>query len=116
SSSRSIRTGFSTRTGGRAGSDASRSCRGRRLSHDRQRMSLALYCTGAIEGRAHSMPKPVPLPPPGFDELSVDEKLDYLQSLWDRIAATPETVPLPEWPREILDQRLKDRRRTVPPL
>ena len=34
------------------------------------------------------MPKPVPLPPPGFDDLSVDEKIDYLQSLWDRIAAT----------------------------
>jgi hypothetical protein len=29
----------------------------------------------------------VPLPPPGFDDLSVDEKLDYLQSLWERIAA-----------------------------
>ncbi len=25
------------------------------------------------------MPKPVPLPPPGFDELSVDQKIDYLQ-------------------------------------
>ena len=35
------------------------------------------------------MLKPVPLPPPGFDDLSVDEKIDYLQSLWDRIAATP---------------------------
>jgi hypothetical protein len=30
------------------------------------------------------MPNPVPLPPPGFDDLSVEEKLDYLQSLWDR--------------------------------
>jgi hypothetical protein len=29
------------------------------------------------------MSNPVPLPPPGFDDLSVDEKLDYLQSLWD---------------------------------
>jgi putative addiction module component (TIGR02574 family) len=55
-----------------------------------------------------SMSQPVPLPPPGFDELSVDEKIDYLQSLWDRIAATPETVPVPEFHREILDQRLKD--------
>ena len=54
------------------------------------------------------MPKPVPLPPPGFDELSVDEKIDYLQSLWDRIAATPETIPVPDWHREILDERLKD--------
>ena len=53
------------------------------------------------------MPTPVPLPPPGFDELSVDEKIDYLQSLWDRIAATPEQVPVPEWHREVLDERLK---------
>ena len=54
------------------------------------------------------MLKPVPLPPPGFDELSVDEKIDYLQSLWDRIAATPQTIPVPDWHREILDERLKD--------
>ena len=54
------------------------------------------------------MAKPVPLPPPGFDDLSVDEKIDYLQSLWDRIAATAETIPVPDWHREILDERLKD--------
>ena len=54
------------------------------------------------------MANPVPLPPPGFDDLSVDEKIDYVQSLWDRIAATPETIPVPEWHREILDERLKD--------
>ena len=54
------------------------------------------------------MPKPVPLPPPGFDDLSVDEKIDYLQSLWDRIAATPEAIPVPDWHREIIDQRLED--------
>jgi putative addiction module component (TIGR02574 family) len=54
------------------------------------------------------MPKPVSLPPPGFDELSVDEKIDYLQSLWDRITATPESIPVPDWHREILDERLKD--------
>jgi hypothetical protein len=46
------------------------------------------------------MAKPVPLPPPGFDNLSVDEKIDYLQSLWNRIAATPETIPAPDWHRE----------------
>jgi putative addiction module component (TIGR02574 family) len=54
------------------------------------------------------MAKPVPLPPPGFDDLSIDEKIDYLQSLWDRIAASPEEVPIREWHREILDQRQKD--------
>jgi putative addiction module component (TIGR02574 family) len=54
------------------------------------------------------MAKPVPLPPPGFDDLSVDEKIDYLQSLWDRIAATPETIPVPDCHREIIGERLKD--------
>ena len=54
------------------------------------------------------MPKPVPLPPPGFDDLSVEEKNDYVQSLRDRIAASPETIPLPDWHHEILDERLKD--------
>ena len=49
------------------------------------------------------MVKPVPLPPSGFDDLSVDEKIDYLQSLWERIAATPETIPVPDWHHEILD-------------
>jgi putative addiction module component (TIGR02574 family) len=50
----------------------------------------------------------VPLPPPGFDDLSVEEKIDYLQSLWDRIAASSETIPVPDWHREIIDERLKD--------
>jgi len=54
------------------------------------------------------MPKAVPLPPAGFDDLSVDEKIDYLQSLWDRITASPESIPVPDWHREILDERLKD--------
>jgi hypothetical protein len=35
---------------------------------------------------------------------------DYLRSLWDRIAATPETIPVVDWHREILDERGVDRR------
>jgi putative addiction module component (TIGR02574 family) len=54
------------------------------------------------------MANPVPLPPPGFDALSVDEQIEYVQSLWDRIAASPEQVPVPEWHREILNERLQD--------
>jgi putative addiction module component (TIGR02574 family) len=60
----------------------------------------------AFSGRA-LMPKRVPLPPPGFDDLSIDEKIDYVQSLWDRIAASPETIPVPQRHREILNQRVK---------
>ena len=29
-----------------------------------------------------------------------------MQSLWDRIAATSEQVPVPEWHREIIHERL----------
>ena len=67
----------------------------------------ALYCA-RLSHWTRFMPKPLPLPPAGFDDLSVDDKIDYLQSLWDRIAATPETIPVPDWHREILDVRLKD--------
>ena len=51
------------------------------------------------------MAKPVLLPPPGFDELSVDEKITYLQALRDRIAATPETLPVSGSHRDILEER-----------
>ena len=39
------------------------------------------------------MSQAVQNPPPGFEELSVDDTLDYVQSLWDRIAANPPTTP-----------------------
>ncbi len=52
------------------------------------------------------MSKIVPTPPPGFDDLSVDEQIDFVQSLWDRIAATAEQVPVPEWHRQIIRERL----------
>ena len=53
------------------------------------------------------MPKTLPDPPPGFDDLSVDEQIDYVQSLWDRIAATPDQVPVPEWHLRIIRERLE---------
>ena len=56
------------------------------------------------------MVRPLPLPPPGFDDLTMEEKLDYLQSLWNRIAARPEDVPVPDWHRRILDERLAEYR------
>ena len=55
---------------------------------------------------AHS----IPLPPPGFDELSAAEKLDYLQSLWDRMVAHPDQVPVPEWHRAVIAERLAEHR------
>jgi putative addiction module component (TIGR02574 family) len=54
------------------------------------------------------MPKKLPLPPPGFDDLSVGDQIDYVQSLWDRIAAKPEKVPVPDWHLQVLKQRLAE--------
>lgn len=56
------------------------------------------------------MAPPPPLPPPGFDDLSGAEKLDYLQALWDRIAAHPDEVPVPDWHRELIEERLAEHR------
>ena len=50
----------------------------------------------------------LPLPPPGFDELNINEQIEYVQALWDRIAAKEDRVPVPDWHREILDERLAD--------
>ena len=46
------------------------------------------------------MPKLVPNPPPGFDDMSVAEQIEYVQTLWERIAASADEVPVPELPRQ----------------
>jgi putative addiction module component (TIGR02574 family) len=52
------------------------------------------------------MNHPVQLPPPAFDDLSVEEQIEYVQALWDRIAATEKQVPVPDWHPHILEERL----------
>jgi putative addiction module component (TIGR02574 family) len=63
------------------------------------------------------MPQP-PLPP-RFDDLSTDEKLHYIQAPhWDDFAEHPEEVPLPDWHRQVIAERLAAYRRreaTAPP-
>jgi putative addiction module component (TIGR02574 family) len=49
---------------------------------------------------------PLPNPPPGFDVLSVEEKIEYVESLWDRIVERGE-IPVPEWHRELISERLE---------
>jgi hypothetical protein len=48
------------------------------------------------------MSQTIDLPLAGFDALSLEEQIDYLHSLWERIAAQPEQVPVPNWHREVL--------------
>jgi putative addiction module component (TIGR02574 family) len=40
------------------------------------------------------MTKRLEIPPAGFNDLSVDEQIEYVQDLWDRIAARPEDIPV----------------------
>jgi putative addiction module component (TIGR02574 family) len=54
------------------------------------------------------MGEPAHTPPAGFDELSVDQQIEYVQYLWDRIAAHPDRVPVPDWHHEVLEQRVAD--------
>jgi hypothetical protein len=54
------------------------------------------------------MPKPVAIPPPGFDQPHRRRANRVVQLPWERIATTPSQVPVPDWHREVLDKRLKD--------
>lgn len=38
-------------------------------------------------------------------ELSVPQKLQLVEDLWDSIAAVPDSVPVPEWQKAELDRR-----------
>ncbi len=44
--------------------------------------------------------------PPEFDAVANDERVAYVQDLWDRIAQTPEQLPISEKHKRILDERL----------
>lgn len=59
------------------------------------------------------MAQSVPIPPPGFDELSAEEKIEYVQSLWERVTARPHDVPVPEWYMCVIKERV-ERHRTHP--
>jgi putative addiction module component (TIGR02574 family) len=48
------------------------------------------------------------VPPPGFEELSVEEQIDYVQALWNVIAARPDRVAVPDWHHQLLDERLAE--------
>lgn len=61
------------------------------------------------------MSQALPIPPPGFDALSIDDQIDYVQSLWDRVAARPEDIPVPDWHREIINERLAAHRTNQDP-
>ncbi len=45
------------------------------------------------------------IPPTSIFELSVSEKLQLVEDLWDDIASTPSAVPVFDWQKEELARR-----------
>ena len=45
------------------------------------------------------------IPPTSIVELSVSEKLQLVEDLWDDIASTPSAVPVHDWQKEELARR-----------
>ncbi len=45
--------------------------------------------------------------PPEFDTASKEERIAYVQELWDRIARDPENVPVPKHHKCILYESLE---------
>lgn len=52
------------------------------------------------------MSSKIPFPPAGFDELPLEDQIEYVQDLWDKITSRPEEVPVPDWHVEIIKERL----------
>ena len=57
-------------------------------------------------GRLRSVASAVPIPPPGFDELTPEEKVRYVGALWDRIVADQDRLPISDAQRTLIRQRL----------
>lgn len=45
--------------------------------------------------------------PPEFQEATPDERIEFVQMLWDEIARNPNAVPVTDEHRAILDERLR---------
>src|SRR3990172_3128015 len=51
------------------------------------------------------------VPPPGFDQLPVEKKVEYVETLWERIIAAPQEVGVPDWHQQILRDRSAEYRK-----
>ena len=40
-------------------------------------------------------------------EMTLQEKLDAMESLWEDLVRTPEAIESPAWHKEVLDERLR---------
>jgi putative addiction module component (TIGR02574 family) len=40
--------------------------------------------------------------------LSVEERLELIDRIWDSLTEMPEQIPVPDWHRELLEERLRE--------
>lgn len=52
------------------------------------------------------MSSPLPFPPPGFDQLSREDQLDYIEGLLNYVRSGARYVEVPDGHREILEKQL----------
>ena len=52
-----------------------------------------------------------PTIPDEFDSLPLEEQIEYVHRLWDRIASPSAPLPLPEWHRDVIRDRLAAHRK-----
>ena len=43
-----------------------------------------------------------------LDRMTTEEKWEALETLWADLSSNPANVPVPDWHRTILDERLRD--------
>jgi len=48
----------------------------------------------------------MPRSPPRSADSRLPKKILLVEEIWDQVAASPETLPIPEWHRAELDRRL----------
>lgn len=69
---------------------------------------LLAYAVRPFRWYLYDMSAATLAPPLGFDDMPVDEQIEYVQSLWDRIVGRSEDVPVPAWHRDEIDARIAD--------
>ena len=56
----------------------------------------------------------MPIPTLDLDKLTREEKLRLIEQIWDSLEVDADDLPIPEWHRRLLDQRLDEMDREGP--
>lgn len=59
------------------------------------------------------MSQSLPIPPPGFEELPIEEQVNYVEALLDLIGSRQDHVKIPKWHWEILTDRMESFRAEI---